>query len=46
MEKINVYKVASKVGKGVKKVGGYALAAGVTFMVTKGPDIIKKVRKL
>ncbi len=44
-KKINIYKVAGKVGKGVKKFGGYALAATITFAFTKGPDIIKKIKK-
>lgn len=43
--KINVYRVAGKVGKGVKKCGNYVLVAVGTLLLTKGPDIIKKIKK-
>lgn len=44
-KKFNVYRVAGKVGKGVKKCGGYVLAGAVTLLITKGPDIIKKTKQ-
>lgn len=43
-KKFNVYRFAGKVGKDVRKYGGYVLAAG-TLLITKGPDIIKKIKK-
>lgn len=44
-KKINIYEVAGKVGKVVKKCGSYAVVATVTFVFTKGPDILKKIKK-
>ena len=44
-KKFNVYRVASKVGKGVKKCGSYGLAVVGTLLLTKGSDIIKKIKK-
>jgi len=44
-KRINIYKVAGKVGKSVKKYGGYTLAIVGTFLFTKGSDIIKKTKK-
>ena len=41
-KKINVYRVACKVGKGVKKCGNYVLVVGGTLLFT---DIIKKIKK-
>lgn len=40
-KKFNVYRVAGKVGKGVRKCGGYVLAAGIWLIL----DIIKKIKK-
>ena len=44
-KKFNIYRVAGKVGKGVRKCGGYVLAGAVTLLIIKGPDIIKKTKK-
>ena len=44
-KKFNIYRVAGKVGKGVKKCGDYVLAVAGTLLVTKGSDIIKKTKK-
>jgi hypothetical protein len=44
-KKINIYEVAGKVGKGVKKCGGYALAIAGTLVLAKGSDVIKKIKK-
>lgn len=41
---INIYEVAGKAGKVVRKYGGYLVVAG-TFIITKGPVIIKKIKK-
>lgn len=41
-KKFNVYRFAGKVGKDVRKYGGYVLAA---LLITKGLDIIKKIKK-
>ena len=44
-KQINVYEVAGKVGKGVKKVGGIALGAGITLLTIKGPDLLNKIKR-
>lgn len=44
-KKFNVYRAAGKVGKGVRTCGGYVLAAAGTLLITRGPDIIKKIKK-
>ncbi len=44
-KKINIYKVAGKVGKSVRKSGGYVLAVAGTWLITKGPEIIKKIKR-
>lgn len=44
-KKINIYKVVGEVGKGVKKFGGYAIAATIAYVIAKEPDIIKKIKK-
>lgn len=44
-EKKNIYEMAGKVGKSVKKGGGLLLAVGGTFLLAKGPDLIKKMKK-
>ncbi len=41
VDKFNIYEAAGKAGKVVKKYGGIALAAGVTFIIKKGTDFIK-----
>lgn len=44
-EKKNIYEMAGKVGKGVKKGGSLFLGVGVTLLLAKGPDLIKKLKK-
>lgn len=44
-EKKNVYEMAGKVGKVIKKGGGLFLAVGGTILLSKGPDLIKKMKK-
>ncbi|MDD3139609.1 MAG: hypothetical protein PHX08_11640 [Lachnospiraceae bacterium] len=44
-EKKNVYEMAGKVGKVIKKGGGLFLTVGGTFLLSKGPDLIKKMKK-
>lgn len=44
-EKKNIYEMAGKAGKGIKKVGGLLIAVGGTLLLTKGPDLIKKIKK-
>lgn len=44
-KKINIYRVAGKLGKGVKKYGGLILPVAATVLVKKGPEIIKKIKK-
>lgn len=41
---INIYEVAGKVGKGVRKCSGCVLVVGA-LIITKCPDLIKKVKK-
>ena len=47
-KKFNLYRAAGKVGKSVRKCGDYVLvllaAAGIS-LITKDPDIIKKIKK-
>ncbi|MBD5097337.1 MAG: hypothetical protein HDT40_10190 [Lachnospiraceae bacterium] len=43
-KRINIYKVAGKVGKGVKKYGGYVLVAGWIW-ITNRSNIIGKIKK-
>lgn len=42
--KKNIYETVSEVGKRVRKYGGYLLAFGGTYLVTKLPKIIKKIK--
>ena len=44
-KRINVYEMAGKAGKGVRKVGGYALAIGLTYLSVKHPDVLKRIKK-
>lgn len=44
-KKFNVYRFAGKVGKDVRKYGGYVLAVAGTLLITKSPNIIKKIKK-
>lgn len=41
-KKINIYKVAGKVGKRVRKYGGYALAITGGLLVSQVSDYLKK----
>ena len=42
---INIYEMAGKMGKGVKKCGGYVLSAVVMIVISKGPDLFKKMKE-
>ncbi len=42
---INVYEVAGKVGGAVKTVGGFVIGVAAAILVTKGPDIVKNIKK-
>lgn len=44
-EKINVYKVASEVGRVVKKSGKSMLVIGGCLLISRAPDFIKKIKK-
>lgn len=44
-EKKNIYEIAGKVGKGVKKSGSVLVGVALTVLVTKVPDLIKKIKK-
>lgn len=44
-KKFNVYRVAGKVGKGVKNCGGFVFGVVGTLLITKRSDIIKKIKK-
>jgi hypothetical protein len=39
---VNIYEIAGKVGKKVKKYSGYAVAIVITIAIPKGIDIIKR----
>lgn len=41
-KKINIYKVAGKVGKRVRMYGGYVLAITGVFLVSQVSDFFKK----
>lgn len=44
-KKINIYEIAGKAGKGIRKFGGYALAAGFTYVVVNSSEMIKKIKR-
>lgn len=44
-KKSNVYEMAGKVGKNVRKYGNYVLASVVPLALTQIPTIIKKIKK-
>lgn len=44
-KKFNVYRAAGKVGKSVRKCGGFVLGVAGTLLLTKSLDIIKKIKK-
>lgn len=44
-EKINIYEMAGKVGKGIKKCSGVVLGIVGTIVIQKAPEIIKRIKK-
>lgn len=44
-KKFNIYEFAGKTGNTIKKYGGYALSVGVTLAISKGPDLLKRMKK-
>lgn len=44
-KQVNIYEIAGKAGKGVKKYGGYVISIIGIIGVSKAPNIVKNLKK-